>query len=118
MQRLPIVLVENLQLPAAYAAQYTAPATPANALTTINAATLNNTTGSPVTVSISIVPAAGSQAAANEIVSALSIPATGTAPTVVSALIGMHLSAGETLQMKASSATAITARICGYQTVP
>jgi len=114
MQRLPKVLVENVQLTNAYAPYYPAPA---NTLATINAATLNNTSGAPVTVSISIVPAAGAQGNTNEIVTNLSIPAAGAAPTVVTALLGQHLSAGETLQMKASTGTAITPRISGYETV-
>lgn len=114
MQRLPKVLVENVQLTNAYASYYPAPA---STLTTISAATLNNTSGAPVTVSISIVPAAGAQGNTNEIATNLSIPAAGAAPTVVAGLIGQTLGPGETLQMKASVGTAITPRISGYETV-
>jgi len=114
MQRVPVILVQNLQLPTTYAAQYTVNGS--GAVATVSAATLNNTSGSPVTVSISVVPSGQAQANANEIVTNLSIPAAGAAPTVISSLIGQHIASGGSLQMKASSATAISACISGYLT--
>jgi hypothetical protein len=113
MQRLPQVLVENVQLTTSYAVYYTAPA---NTYATISAATFNNTSGGAVTVSVSIVPASGAQANANELATNLSIPAAGAAPTVASSLIGQTLKPGETLQIKGGSATSITPRISGYET--
>ena len=119
MQRVPKVLVENQQLPNAYpaattaAAQY-APA--ANTYGTISSATLNNTTATPQTVSVSIVPAGGAQAAANEVVTTMSVPAAGSAPTTVPALVGQTLAPGEMLLIKASLAASITVRISGYET--
>lgn len=113
MQRLPVVLLASTLVPAAYAAQHT---TPANATETISAFTLNNTSASPVTVSISLTPAAGAPATADEIVTNLTVPAAGAAPTIVSALVGQHLAAGQSIQMKASVANVVAARISGYQT--
>lgn len=112
MQRLPVPVVENVQLTTAYATYYSPNAVRA----TISSATLNNTSGAPVTVSISIVPAAGSQANSNEIVTNLSVPAAGAAPTTLPGLVGQTLMPGETLEMKASAATAITPRISAYET--
>lgn len=112
-QRIPIVLVNNLQLPNAYAAQYTGAA---GTITTISAFTLNNTSALPVAVNISMVPAAGSQGAANEVVTSLVIPASGAAPTQIPGLVGQHLVGAGMLQMKAATAAVITAQVSGYQT--
>lgn len=112
-QRIPAILANNLQLPATYAAQYTGVA---NTFTTISAATLNNTSASPVAVSISLVPAGGTQSASNEVVSSLVIPAAGAAPTQLPGLVGQHLAGAGMLQMKAATAAVITAQISGYLT--
>jgi hypothetical protein len=112
MQRLPKVLVNNVQLPNAYgAAQYTVPV---NTVTTISAFTLNNTTAGAITVSISIVPSGGSQGAANEVVTDLSIGAKTS--VAISQLVGQNMAAGTGLTMKASAATSITAQVSGYET--
>jgi hypothetical protein len=111
MQRLPKVLVNNLQLPSSYASQYPVPA---NTTTTISSFTLNNTTAGALTASISIVPSGGSQGAANEVVTELSIGAKTS--VAVPQLVGQHMAAGSTLQMKASAATSITAQVSGYTT--
>lgn len=114
MQRLPKALIFNIQAPNAYGTD--AYVAPANTWTTISAASFNNTSAAAVTLSVSIIPAAGSQANSNEIVTNLSIPAAGAAPTVATALIGQTLAPGERIQLKAGAATAITPRISGYET--
>lgn len=111
MQRLPAVLVNNVQLPNAYAAQYTVPVI---STTTVSAFTLNNTTAGALTVSISIVPSGGAQGAANEVVTDLSIGAKTS--VAVPQLVGQHMATGSTLQMKASAAASITAQVSGYVT--
>lgn len=116
-QRIPIVLVNNLQLPAAY------PGTPqfvgaAGTFTTISSVAFNNTSATPVAVSVSLVPAGGTQGNANEVVTSLVIPAAGAAPTTVSGLIGQHIVGVGSLDMKAATAAVITAQISGYQTTP
>jgi hypothetical protein len=109
--RVPAVLVNNVQLPNAYgAAQYPVPA---NSIATISAFTLNNTTAGAVTASVSIVPSGGSQGAANEVVTELSIAAK---TSVVIPLAGHHMAAGSSLTMKASAAASITAQVSGYVT--
>lgn len=116
MQRLPIVIFNNLQLTTAVAGA-TSAALP-NEFITISAATLNNTSAGAQTVDAHIVPSGGTATDANKIVSALSIPAAGAAPTVVAALIGQTIPKGGTLQMKASAGTAISPFVSGYQTTP
>jgi hypothetical protein len=111
MQRTPAVLVNNTQLPNAYAVQYTVPA---NTTTTISSFTLNNTTAGALTASVSIVPSGGSQSASNEVVTDLSIAAKTSIP--VTQLVGQHMAAGSTLQMKGSAAASITAQVSGYLT--
>lgn len=115
MLRSPVVLIEAVQLTTAYVVEYTAPN---NTTTTLSAFTLNNTTATPQTVTIAILAGAGAPAAINEIVTTLSVPAAGAAPTIVSALIGHHLAAGETIQMKCSLAASVTVRASGYATTP
>lgn len=109
MQRTPIQLLQGVQLPNAYPGTAQASA-PANSTVTISAFTLNNTTGGAVTVSVAI----GGTAAANELVSAVSIAA--GASLVIAGLIGHHLTSAQGLFLKASAATSITALVSGYQT--
>jgi hypothetical protein len=108
--RVPAVLVNNVQLTTSYATYYTAPAT---GIVTFSAFDLNNTTATPQTVNISLVPSGGSQAGTNEIRTEVSVAAK-TAVTVN--LAGHHMSGGMTLQMKASAATSITPEVSGYVT--
>jgi len=110
MQRLPAVLVQNLQLTTSYVSYYPAPAL---TTTTISAFTLNNTTAGAATVNISLVPSGGSQADANEVVTELSIAAKTS--VAVPQLVGQTIAAGGALWMKASAATAITPRVSGYE---
>lgn len=120
MQRIPVSLISNLQLTTALAgATYTTPgntAQPSSAVTTINSFMLNNTTATPRTVTIHIVPFGQTANAANQVASALAVPAAGSAPTVVSSLVGQHLPVGWSLQMLADAAASITPMVSGYLT--
>lgn len=122
MQRLPIRLVGNVQLPAALgAASYTTPGNSAIAggsVTTISAATFFNTNAAPVSVTCHVIPPAGAPTNANMVFTGLQIPPVGSAPTIVSALIGMHLPVGYGLFLYADTATSITPIISGYITTP
>jgi hypothetical protein len=113
--RLPIVLVNNLQLPNAYAPQFTGTD---KTFVTLSSVAFNNTSASPVAISVSLVPAGGTQGVANEVVTNLVIPAAGAAPTQISALIGQHIVGAGMLEMKAATAAVITAQISGYLTTP
>jgi hypothetical protein len=120
MRRSPIVLVNNVQLPNAVAAQFTMPAgsapgvaVPAASTATITAATFNNTSGAAVTVDAHLVPAAGAAANSNKVAS-FSVPA--GAPRIAYELIGQHLQPGWSLQMVASAATSVTAAVSGVLT--
>jgi hypothetical protein len=122
MRRTPVTLVYNTQLPAAVAAQFTAPSAtapavgqPASFTYTIGAALFNNSSGAGVTVTVYVVPAGGAAGAANQ-VAQFTVPAAGAAPTQVPALIGQHLLPGWSLQMFASVAGVITPLISGYLT--
>ncbi len=116
MQRLPLVIFNNLQLTTAVAGATSAAAP--NDFITVSAATINNTSASTATLDAYIVPSGGTAGAANQIISALSIPAAGGAPTVLAALLGQTIPKGGTLQLKASAATALSPFISGYQTTP
>lgn len=125
MQRLPVLMIANVQLGTTViaGASYTTPGTAAASVntpqpyTTINSFNLNNTTATPRTVTVHKIPPAGTAAPANEIVSTISVPATGSPPTVVN-LTGSHLPAGWTLALTADAATAVTADVSGYLTTP
>ena len=84
---------------------------PANSTLTISAATLNNTTAAGVTATVSATPSGGS---ALGVVSALTVPAAGAAPTTVPGLVGQTLGAGGVLAAKAGSAAAVTLWLSGY----
>jgi len=84
---------------------------PANSRLTISAATFNNVTGAGVTATAQITPSGGS---AYPIVSAVVIPATGSAPTTVPGLVGQTIEAGGKIEMSAGSNTSINAYISGY----
>lgn len=116
MQRLPLVIFNNLQLTTAVAGATSAAL--ANEWITTSAATVNNTTAAAVTLDAYIVPSGGTAGAANQIISAMSIPAAGSAPTILSALLGQTIPKGGTLQLKASAATALSVFVSGYQTTP
>lgn len=84
---------------------------PANSTLTVSAATLNNTTAAGVTATVSVTPSGGS---ALGVVSALTVPASGAAPTTVPGLVGQTLGAGGVLAAKAGSAAAVTLWLSGY----
>lgn len=113
MQRLPKQFVGNLQLSASIVSYYT---TPANTWSTIAAFSLNNTSGTSRTVTIHLVPNAGSVTNSNQVATTITVPPSGSAPTVVTGLIGQTLLPGETIQMLADAATAITPLVSGYET--
>lgn len=122
MRRTPVILVNNVQLPAAVAAQFTAPdgsapavGQPASFTYTISATLFNNTSASPVDVTAYVVPAGGTPAASN-LVAKFTVPAAGAQSTQVPALIGQHLLPNWSLQMFASAATSVTALISSYLT--
>lgn len=115
MQRVPVVVFNNIQLTTAVAGA-TSPVPDQTTLLTISAATVNNTTAGAVTLDAYIVPSGGTAGAANQIVSALSIPAAGSAPTIIAALIGQTVPPGGTLQMKASAGAALSPFVSGYRT--
>ena len=115
MVRIPVVIFNNLQLSTAVAGA-TSVVPDAVSLQTISAATLNNTSGAAVTVDLYIVPSGGTAGAANQIASALSVPMSGSAPTIVSALIAQTIPPGGTLQAKASAGAAVSIFVSGYRT--
>lgn len=115
MQRIPVVIFNNLQLTTAVAGATSAVAD-AVSLTTISSATLNNTSAGALTADLYIVPPGGAAGAANQIASALSIPAAGATPTILSALIGQTIPAGGTLQAKGSAGAALSLFVSGYRT--
>lgn len=90
--------------------------TPANTWTQIAAFSLNNTSGTTRTVTIHLVPNAGSVTTSNQVATTITVPAAGATPTVVTGLIGQILLPGETIQMLADAATAITPLVSGYET--
>jgi hypothetical protein len=114
MTRSPIVLLASTLLTAAYVVEHTAAD---NSVETISSFTLSNNSASPVTVTIAMTPAAAAPVAADEIAT-ITVPPAGAAPTIVSGLVGQHLLAGQSLQMKASTAGTIAARVSGYRTTP
>ncbi len=121
MRRTPVTLVNNVQLPGAVAAQFTAPSgtapstgQPASFTYTISSALFNNTSATPVDVTVYIVTtdALGPE----NLVAKFTVPSAGAQPTQVPALIGQHLLPGWSIQMFASSAASITALISSYLT--
>lgn len=113
MQRLPKQLAGNLQLGTSISTLYTVPA---NTRTTIAAAALNNTSATPRTVTLHLVPSGGSATTANQIITTVTVPAAGAQPTQLPAIVGQILEAGGTIQALAEAATCITPLISGYET--
>ena len=113
MQRLPKRLVDGAQLTATAAVYYTAPA---NSLTTISAASVTNTTATPQTVTVYLVPAAGAPGVGNVVCSGR-VVAPGETFNIGGA-IGQTLAAGGTLQALSDAATALTLVASGYVTIP
>jgi hypothetical protein len=103
------LLVSNIQLSDVAADVYT---TPSGRVTTITAFTLNNTSGRAANVTAHVLPAGATAAAANQVLTRLSVPA-GIGPLQVPALVGQALPAGAKLRMAADVAEAITPLISG-----
>lgn len=112
MQRIPKVLIGNVQLGITPATFYTVPS---NTITTISAWTFNNTTASPRTATVNLVPSGGSPWASNQLATAIVIPASGAPPTILGGAIGQHLAAGGSIQAFADGAGAISVFISGYE---
>lgn len=112
MAQLTLVnLVPGSVLTNAAAVYYTAN----NVRTTIQNATVVNTTAGAITVTIYIVPAAGSPGASNTKISAQSIAA-GQSYTCPE-LIGANIMPGGTLQALASANTSLTLMVSGLESV-
>lgn len=112
--RTPVVVLGNLQLTATAAdSSYTVPA---NSILTISSATLNNTTGTPRTATVHVIPSGSSATASNQVATTITVAAAGATPVVLACLIGQHLAAGSKLQMLADAATAVTPLVSGYLT--
>jgi hypothetical protein len=111
MQRLPKRLIEGSQLTTVVATYYP---TPDNTVCTVSACTVTNTTAGAVTVTMYLVPSAGTAGASNCILSARSIAAGESFN--VNPVIGQTLVAGATLQALASAGASITLIASGYET--
>lgn len=106
----PTKLVPIAALPAAVAAQYTAPAdTP----TQISAASFTNTDTVNRAVTLHIVSSAGAPASTNMLVSARAIAPGGTITPIE--LAGVNLAPGDSIQAFASSAGVVNMVVNGYQ---
>jgi hypothetical protein len=103
----PQVLVSQ-QLAASETTQYTGPE---NSAVKIASAVLTNTSGGPVTVSVSVVKTGGTAGAANRVLSAYSLAAGDS--TVLTELVGTCLGQGDFLSAIASSATSVTFVVSG-----
>lgn len=102
MQRIPVP-ISALQLAVAAGTAYTA----GDGVTaTVNNLSLTNTSGSPVSVTLYRVPAAGTPGPTNCFLSAFSLSAGQT--YVPQQAIGLQLSPGMTLQALASAAASVT----------
>lgn len=114
MQRVPVPFLRNLQLTTALAGATAT--TPTNAYDTINAAELNNTTVTARLVTVHIVPAGSAANAGNQVGTTLTVPPAGSAPTLIPGIIGQHLNPGDSLQMLADAAAAVTPYVSVYRT--
>jgi len=103
-------LVDPLQLTAADVTQYTAPA---NTRTIIDKATVTNTTGGAVTVTVNLVKAAGAVGAGNTVISAQSVAA--GAAYLCPEVVGHILNPGDFISAKASAGASLTFRASGRE---
>lgn len=113
MQRLPKRLIDGLQLTAVAAAYFTVPA---NSLATVSAMSVTNTTATPRSVTVHLVPS-GSVAGPGNVVCSARIVAPGETYNVAGA-IGQTLAADGTIQALSDAATALTLVASGYITIP
>lgn len=113
MQRLPKRLVDGTQLTAVAATCFTVPA---NSLMTISAMSVTNTTATPRTLTVHLVPSGGTAGAGN-MVCAARIVAPGETYNVGGA-IGQTLAADGSIQALSDAATALSLVASGYITIP
>ena len=113
MQRLPARIVNGAQLTVIVTIYFTSPA---NTLTTISACSVTNTTATARTLTMHLVPNAGTADATNVICSAR-VVAAGETYNVAGA-IGQTIPAGGTLQALSDAAAALTLVASGYSTNP
>lgn len=116
----PLVQLTNAPtsaLTASVATYYTVPDRPDNAITIVRGMILSNTDTSALTVQVYNVASGGSAAQTNAILYNVSIPAN----TVVQFSFGEGewvMTAGMTIQAKASSASVVTLTLGGCEIVP
>lgn len=113
MQRLPKRLADGAQLTATAATYFTVPD---NSLCTVSAMSVTNTTATPRTVTVHLVPASGAPGVGNVVCSAR-VVAPGETYNVGGA-IGQTLAAGGTIQALSDAATALSLVASGYITIP
>ena len=113
MQRLPKRLVDGAQLTIAVATYFTVPD---NSLLTISAMSVTNTTATARTLTVHLVPAAGTATPAN-VVCAARLLAPGETFNVFGA-IGQTLPAAGTVQALSDAASALSLLASGYITIP
>lgn len=110
-QRVPKQLIPGSQLTATIASYYTVPA---NAWTTISAATLSNNTATARFVSIHFIPSGGVNSGATLILFQRVIAPGET--YVVGSMIGHTLPPGASIQAVAEVAAAVNLICSGYET--
>lgn len=110
MQRTPKRFIDGSQLTTGAVVYYT---TPVNTVSTISAMSVTNTTGSARTVTVHLVPNAGTATASNAVCSARTV-SPGETFNVFGA-IGQTMAAGGTIQALADAATALSLVASGYE---
>lgn len=103
-------IIQPLQATAAEVTQYTAPS---GTKTIIDKFTGTNTTGSPATLTVKLIPSGGAANASNTIVSAKTLAA-GESYTFPE-LVGHVLNSGDFISTLAGTAAAITIRASGRE---
>lgn len=89
--------------------------TAANGIQTINSGSVTNTSANTVSLTVYLVPPAGS---ATDGTTAIALTPIGAGQTrQLTEIIGEHLAIGGTVQAKASAATSLTMTISSYLTV-
>ncbi len=91
--------------------EQTAYTVPAQSAAKVASAVLCNTSGSPVTVSVSVVPSGGTAGATNRIVSAYPLAAGDSTP--LPELVGAFLDAGAFVSINASAGSAVNYLLTG-----
>lgn len=110
MATTPKRLVDGSQLTTSAATYYTCPTLTRARIATFAA---TNTSGGAVTISVHLVPSAGSATDSNIVADEISLAAKETKS--ISGAIGQVLEAGGTIQALASANTAINIVVSGYE---